>query len=471
MIRGPWRRVAMVFVVAALVAPVAQAQSPEEFQKRRQAVRDLMEPDSILIVRNTPVPDDMDSVSPDPNFFYLTGIRDAGAAAVVLFASKREAQAPAGGRLPASAIGGRDGVVLFRRPAMPAFRPGLLNQPAPPPAAPEQPGFAPNTVRNYTDFQAFFDRVLLTAAGTVYMDYRRTMSLSAPLTEDEQLLRQARDRGATMTVKPASTLLSKLRVIKSAEEIRLLKQAAEITAAAEREAMRAARPGLFEYQLQSIIEHVFAINGARRPGFSTIVGSGPNSCILHWSENTRQTKAGDVVVLDIGAQFERYTADITRTIPITGTFTKRQREIYEIVLQANEQAIAMMKPGVSMRDVSAKVNDVLTEGLLRIGAIKDKADSWKYTWHGPTHPIGLVVHDVGSTAVLQPGMVVTMEPGLYFPDEELGVRIEDDVLITETGYEVITASAPKSVNEIEALMKQRGGIDFSRYLVKKVGTN
>jgi Xaa-Pro aminopeptidase len=462
----------MSCVVVALFAPAASAQAPEEFQKRRQAVRDLMDPDSVLIVRNTPLPDDMGTLSPDPNFFYLTGSSVSDPATLVLFASKRAEQAPADERrFSVSMLAGRDGVLLFKRPPVPTFRPSQVGQPMPPPAAPQQAGFAPNTVRNYTDFQSFLDLVLLNTSGTVYLDYRRTRSVSAPLTEDEQLLKQARDHGAAMTIKPASTLLAKVRAVKSAEEIRLLKQAAEITAAAEREAMRAARPGLFEYQLQSIIEHVFTINGARRPGFSTIVGSGPNSCILHWSENTRQTKPGDVVVLDIGAEFEHYTADITRTIPVSGTFTRRQRDIYEIVLQANEQAIAMMKPGVSMRDVSAKVNDVLGEGLLRLGVIKDKAQTGMYSWHGPTHPIGLIVHDVGSTAVLQPGMVVTMEPGLYFPDEELGIRIEDDVLITEAGHEVITASAPKSVADVEALMKQRAGIDFSRYLVKKVGTN
>jgi Xaa-Pro aminopeptidase len=452
-------------LVVGLVLPVtASARAPQEYQQRRQAVRDAMDPGSVMVVRNMPITDDSGLLRLDPNFQYLTGVTDPGAA-LVLYASKWTT--PEG--LPPG--------VRLRVPTEMLFK-----AVAPPPAgrsgqaaagtqdAPTAPGFAPGTVRRAADFQAAFDSMLLSSS-TLYLDYRRSRVLNGPMTEDEQLLKQARDRGAAPTIKPVSAVVAKLRVIKSSEEIRLLRQAAEITAAAEREAMRAAKPGLFEYQIQSIIEHVFTINGARRPGFTTIVGSGPNSCILHWSENTRQTQAGDLAVIDIGAEYEGYSGDITRTIPMSGTFTKRQRDIYEIVLAANEQAIEMLKPGASMRDVGAKVQDVLGEGLLKLGVIKDKAETIRYSLHGPTHPIGLQVHDVGSTAVLEAGMVVTIEPGLYLPEESLGIRVEDDVLVTPGGHEVITASAPKSIEAIEALMKQGGGIDFRRYLVPKIGTN
>jgi Xaa-Pro aminopeptidase len=257
--------------------------------------------------------------------------------------------------------------------------------------------------------------------------------------------------------------------VKSPDEIATLKIAAEITAAAEREAMRSAKPGMFEYQIQSVIEHVFSVNGAVRPGFSTIVGSGKNSCILHWSTNTRKTEPGDVVVMDIGAEYEMYTADITRTIPISGTFTRRQRDVYDVVLKANQEAIAMVAPGVNMADINAKVNDVLAEGLIALGLIKDKSGLRQYYTHGLSHSIGLQVHDLGganTVGVLKPGMVITIEPGLYIPAENLGVRIEDDVVVTETGHEVITSGAPKSVAEVEKLMKEPG-MDFSRYLIRK----
>jgi Xaa-Pro aminopeptidase len=226
---------------------------------------------------------------------------------------------------------------------------------------------------------------------------------------------------------------------------------------------------MFEYQIQSIIEHVFSVNGAARPGFSTIVGSGRNSCILHWSTNNRKTEPGDLVVMDIGAEYEMYTADITRTVPISGTFSKRQRDVYEVVLKANEEAIAMVAPGVNMSDINARVNDVLAEGLIALGLIKDKSGLRQYYTHGLSHSVGLQVHDLGganTVGVLKPGMVITIEPGLYIPAESLGVRIEDDVVVTETGHEVITSGAPKSVAEVERLMKEPG-MDFSRYLVNR----
>ncbi len=449
-----WTGAALTLVIFLLNAH-AFTQDADQYQKRRQAVRDAMEADSVLVVRNTAIADDSGLSRSDPNFRYLTGLGSEGTA-LVIFAAKRT---PPPGLPPGMNI---------RVPTEILFRsapPSASGQVAGPEVLPAAPGFAPGTVRRSADFQATFDSLLLTTSATLYLDYRRSRVLNGPMTEDEQLLKQARDRGATLKIKPASSVLAPLRVIKTADELDLLRHAAQITAAAEREAMRAARPGLFEYQLQSIIEHVFTINGARRPGFSTIVGSGPNSCILHWSENTRQTQAGDLVVLDIGAEYQNYTADITRTIPVSGTFSKRQRDIYEIVLRANVQAIEMMKPGVSMRDVGTKVQDVLGDGLLKLGVIKDKSQTFRYSLHGPSHPIGLQVHDVGSTAVLEPGMVITMEPGLYLPQENLGIRIEDDVLITPGGHEVITGAAPKSIEEIEALMKQGGGIDFRRYLV------
>jgi Xaa-Pro aminopeptidase len=179
-------------------------------------------------------------------------------------------------------------------------------------------------------------------------------------------------------------------------------------------------------------------------------------------------RAGDVAVLDIGAEYRMYTADITRTIPISGAFTKRQREIYEIVLKANQTAIDMVAPGVSMRDVSEKVDDVLTDGLVKLGLIKDKSQLRQYYYHGLSHSIGLQVHDVGGLGQLEPGMVITIEPGLYLRGEGLGVRIEDDVLVTESGHMVLTAGAPKAVEDVERLMKE-DGLDFSRYLIKAPG--
>ncbi len=467
----------------------ALAQSPEEFQKRRQAIRDAMDPDSVMILRSAqPVPET--AFRQESNLYYLTGVSEPGAA-LILYATRRGATpaagpggppvvvagapiaAPAQGAAAAPEAGQRGGgrmpgptAVLFLQPEVPSAPPARGAAPAvvPPPT---RAGFA--SVRLAADFQAAFEAALLATTGSVYLDAPRSRSLTAPLSADEQWTRAARDRGATFTVKPLSPLLAALRPVKSADEIAALRIAAEITAAAEREAMRSAKPGMFEYQIQSVIEHVFTVNGAPRPGFSTIVGSGKNSCILHWSANTRRTEPGDVVVMDIGAEYGMYTADITRTIPIGGTFSKRQRDVYQVVLKANEEAIAMVAPGVSMTDVNNKVNDVLTEGLIALGLIKDKSGLRQYYTHGVSHSIGLQVHDLGgalTVGVLRPGMVITIEPGLYIPAENLGIRIEDDVVVTETGHEVITAGAPKAVVEIEKLMKEPG-MSFSRYLIRK----
>jgi Xaa-Pro aminopeptidase len=477
----------LVVSLVVLAAGSALAQSPEEYQKRRQAIRDAMDPDSVMILRSAQAAGE-GAFRQENNLYYLTGINQPGTA-LILYASRRggvatqtpggppaqgaAAAAPVQTAMAASEGGQRGGMrpqgrteILFAQPEVPDTPAARGAVPAPV-APPSRPGFA--TVRTAADFQAMFETTLLAATGTVYLDAPRSRSLTAPLSADEQWIKAARDRGATFTVKPASPLFAALRPVKSADEIATLKTAAEITASAQREAMRSAAPGMFEYQIQSIIEHVFTVNGAPRPGFSTIVGSGKNSCILHWSTNDRKTEPGDVVVMDIGAEYNLYTADITRTIPISGTFTKRQRDVYEAVLRANEAAIAMVAPGVNMADVNAKVNDVLTEGLIALGLIKDKSGLRQYYTHGLSHTIGLQVHDLGganTVGVLKPGMVITIEPGLYIPAENLGVRIEDDVLVTESGHDVITAGAPKSVADVEKLMKETG-MEFSRYLIKK----
>jgi Xaa-Pro aminopeptidase len=451
-----------------LVSCLAYAQSPDELQKRRQAVRDGMDPESVLILRSAQPVAEV-PFRQDANLYYLTGVNDPGTT-LILYSGRRAAGAAASAEASAAREAGATrteaGEILFLQPPASSQAP-QRGGPVPQATPLSRPGF--QSVRPSADFQQVFEAALLAATGTVYLDGQRPRSLSAPLTADEQWVKAARDRGASFTLKTAAPLLSALRPVKSADELATLKIAAEITAAAEREAMRSAEPGMFEYQIQAIIEHVFRVNGADGPGFSTIVGSGGNSCILHWSTNSRKTEPGDVVVLDIGALYGMYTADITRTIPISGTFTRRQREVYEVVLKANEEAIKMIAPGVDMAAVNTRVNDLLAEGLIAFGLIKDRSGLRQYYTHGLSHSVGLQVHDLGganTVGILKPGMVITIEPGLYIPAEKLGIRIEDDVVVTETGHEVITASAPKSVAEIEKLMREPG-TEFGRYLIRK----
>jgi Xaa-Pro aminopeptidase len=234
-----------------------------------------------------------------------------------------------------------------------------------------------------------------------------------------------------------------LRQVKSQSEIALLVKAIDITMKAEQAAANTIAPGVMEYEVEAALEYVFRKNGAEGPGFPSIVGSGPYSTVLHYDKSERRMQSGDVVVVDIGAQYGGYSADVTRTWPVSGKFTPRQREIYQIVLDAQKSAIAKVKPG-------ARISDLHQAAM---GYIRSKGYD-KYFIHGTSHHIGLEVHDVGDTSrPFEPNMVVTVEPGIYIPEEQLGVRIEDDVLVTPSGYRVLS-DFPKEPGEIEALLQK-----------------
>ena len=234
-----------------------------------------------------------------------------------------------------------------------------------------------------------------------------------------------------------------LRQVKSPTEIALLEKAIQITVKAERAAARAIAPGAMEYEVQAALEYEFTRNGAERPGFPSIVGSGPFSTILHYNDSTRKMQAGEVIVVDIGASYGGYSADVTRTYPVSGKFSPRQREIYQIVLDAQKAAIEKVKPGARISDMHAAA----------MSYIRSKGYE-KYFIHGTSHHIGLEVHDVGDTSrPFEPNMVITAEPGIYIPEEQIGIRIEDDVLVTPEGHRVLS-NLPKEISEIEALMKR-----------------
>ncbi|MEE9577401.1 MAG: Xaa-Pro peptidase family protein, partial [Gemmatimonadota bacterium] len=251
-------------------------------------------------------------------------------------------------------------------------------------------------------------------------------------------------------VRDVEPVLAGLRLVKDDFEIAMLRRAIEITGAAHRAAMKAARPGMYEYELEAVIEFNFRLGGAERVGFPSIIGSGPNSVVLHYDKSRRGMEAGDLVVMDIGAEYSYYSADVTRTIPVSGRFTKRQREIYDLVLGAQEAGLKAVKPGNTLLDVDRAARSYLKEhGAAACGA-KNCAEHFV---HGVGHWLGMDVHDVGEyTVPLEAGMVLTVEPGIYLTDEEIGVRIEDDVLVTESGYELLSGASPRDPDEIEALM-------------------
>ncbi|HEX2731765.1 MAG TPA: aminopeptidase P N-terminal domain-containing protein [Polyangiaceae bacterium] len=285
----------------------------------------------------------------------------------------------------------------------------------------------------------------------------------------------ARRKGRSPThLIDSAAIVHEQRRIKSGGEIASLRQAIEITRQAHLAAMLKARPGCFEYELEAELLAVFRRSGSERAAYSSIVGSGPNATILHHIRNDRQAQAGDLVLIDAGCEFDYYAADITRVFPVSGKFTAEQRQIYQIVLDAQQAAFDAIAPGASQDDAHAAALRHITEQLIEIGFIQGplelalSEERYKpYFMHRTGHYLGMDVHDVGLDQTmgkprpLEPGVVITIEPGIYIAvDNEqvpaayrgIGVRIEDDILVTETGYENLSQSIPKGLDEIEALM-------------------
>ena len=270
-------------------------------------------------------------------------------------------------------------------------------------------------------------------------------------------------------------LLHEMRLQKSAAEIQLMRQAAKVSAQAHIRAMQTCRPGLHEYHIEAELLHEFMRSGLRFPAYPPIVAGGKNACILHYTDNADELKEGDLLLIDAGAEHQYYAADVTRTFPVSGRFSEPQRAIYQLVLDAQQAAIKKVRPGARWNEPHDTAVRVLTKGLVKLGLlrgpvpklIKDEAYKTFYM-HKTGHWLGMDVHDVGEYKEgnqwrrLEPGMVLTVEPGLYIPESckrvakkwrGIGVRIEDDVLVTKDGCEVLSAGVPSTIDEIEQLMQ------------------
>lgn len=285
------------------------------------------------------------------------------------------------------------------------------------------------------------------------------------------------------------SMIDKLRLRKSSYEINLMEKAASISARAHIELMKKCRPEMWEYQLEAEFLYYCYSEGVRTMAYNSIVGGGKNACILHYNQNNQALKAGDLVLVDAGCEYQYYASDITRTFPVSGRFTEKQRAIYELVLKAQQSAIEFIRPGVSWNALQEVIVRIVTEGLISLGLLKpnlkeeykDDVDGIlktlieekayeRFYMHSSGHWLGLDVHDAGEYKVngkwlsLEPGMVLTVEPGIYIPVNQqdvdkswwgIGVRIEDDILVTETGHLVLSREVPKTVEEIEQLMKKK----------------
>jgi Xaa-Pro aminopeptidase len=288
-----------------------------------------------------------------------------------------------------------------------------------------------------------------------------------------------RGMSAPQAIVDPATVIHEMRLFKSEEEVEFMQRAADIGAEGHIEAMKAARPGMKEYEIEALVEYVFRRNGASAPAYTSIVGGGANATVLHYINNDATLADGDLLLIDAGAEYRGYASDITRTFPVNGRFTPAQRDIYDLVLKTQVACIEKVRPGANVDELKNHSIELLTEGMVRLGLLKGEPkkliEEEKYKqfyMHGLGHFLGLDVHDVGRYQIkdearrLEPGMVMTVEPGLYIaantkdiPEKYLGigVRIEDDILVTENGNHVLSSKAPKEIEEIEELMASSQG--------------
>lgn len=344
--------------------------------------------------------------------------------------------------------------------------------------------FGADTAYLFDDFQSKAYRHLA-YGGTIYY----TFGINPKIDEMMREMFIERRAGGNWPIADPSAILAEMRLIKNDGDLKMgMKKAVDISVRGHIEAMKSIEPNMNEGEIQAVHEFSYRRNGSPRNGYPCIVGSGPNSTILHYNKNDRTMKAGEVILMDCAAEYGYYSADITRTVPVNGKFSKEQREIYQIVLDAQNAAMRLVKPGLVKKAMDDAIDSVLGNGLVKLGFIKDKKDFHIFSLHGYSHWIGLEVHDVGNytvngkSRVLEAGMCFTIEPGIYvrpevfekmrgrgYTDEEIsaqqkrlepymniGVRIEDDILVTENGYVNMSEAAPREMDAIEKLMKQKG---------------
>lgn len=281
------------------------------------------------------------------------------------------------------------------------------------------------------------------------------VALDQPLNYALYRLEPLRIRFPQIQIADITPLITPLRKVKDAWEIEQMQKAIDITGEGILDIIRQARASMYEYELEAMLFYRMQRSGAHHWGFAPIIASGINAATLHYGQNNCRIEEGQLVLMDVGAAYNNYSADITRCFPVSESFSDRQRQIYQLVLDVQKEIIEMIKPGVSLMDLQVKTRELLAESALAIGLIKDLDEITRYYMHGVSHFLGLDTHDLGGrNAILEVGNVITVEPGIYIPEENLGVRIEDDVLVTESGNCVLSHNIPKEISEIEEIRRK-----------------
>jgi Xaa-Pro aminopeptidase len=485
---GTIRSAAVALILMAFVgAPVRASELSDDLKARRGRVMEKLGPDAIAILWSAPSARyslDIDyEYRQDSNLYYLTGITQEQTILVLMPGnqSKREIlfvwdrnplrEHWTGRRLTHEEAAERSGIdTVLDSSQFDAFIAAMLNR----------RGFEPLEGR---ETAPFFDALAM-GRGRVALTLDAGRQLNAPLTPALEFARTIRDRFVGFQVSDATPLLTALRLVKTPYERKVLAASLEISSEAQLAGMRAARADAYEYELVAAIEAAQRSRGAVSWSYPSIVGSGPNATVLHYHGGERQMHTGDLVLVDAAANYQYASGDITRTYPISGAFTPAQRDIYQIVLQAQDEGMKAATAGSSLEAIHQKTVDVIKAGLLKLGLITDAAGDQYKMWytHGSTHYIGLDVHDVGDRrAPLVPGMSFVIEPGIYIrqsaldslprtPENnalvekvqaavsryaDIGVRIEDSFLLEETGLRRLSASVPRTIEEIEAFLQKR----------------
>ncbi len=315
-------------------------------------------------------------------------------------------------------------------------------------------------IKDITELESFLNGLLSTnrravygMISAVYLDLERQSEISLP-TKAHLFADQLKAKYQYLNIKTNQLILAELRTVKDNYEIEQVKKAVDITKTGIERIMSHMKPGLFEYELQA--EYNYILNRHRTtPSFDTIAASGKNATVLHYIDNDSKIPDESLVLFDLGVDYDYYCSDVTRTIPANGKFTKRQKEVYEVVLEANKKSIEWLKPGVTIKEFNDYGKQILIEGAKKLGLIKEDSEISKYYYHSLGHYLGLDVHDVGNYAKPIPeGALITVEPGLYIAEEGIGIRIEDDVVVTKSGAINLTQSIIKEVKDIEAFMKK-----------------
>ena len=407
----------LVFALGLCATGLAAAGiPPREYQERRTELRKSL--DGVMVLFGAEDPDDLHtSFFQESNFLYLSGWREPGA--IMLLTPQTE--------------------ILF----LPArdLRMELYTGAKLDPSdsdAPKKTGF--DRVMPKSALESAFLKVLETAPRvyTIPGDPHGQKLKSIAAFHDEA---------------DAAQVIARLRMVKSAAEIELIAKATDITVAAHLAGWKKTRPGVWEYEVAAVMTNTYFERGCERNAYAPIVGSGPNSVILHYAANHRRLDSGETVVADVGAECSDYATDVTRTVPAGGKFTPRQHELYEIVLGAQKAAIAAIKPGVRLRGDGPSLHQIAYDYINTHGKDSHGQPLGKYFVHGLGHYVGLDVHDPGDpTAPLKAGTIITIEPGIYIPEENIGIRIEDIVLVTVDGSKVLSAALPREIGDIEKLV-------------------